>query len=65
MVVSNRLSKWELLVEEYERLDEKLGNIDFFSTTLTSATRNKIKLLIKGRMKTLLTKINELEKEVD
>ena len=61
----SKLSKWETLIEEYERLDQKLVNLDMFSTMMSKTTENKIKLLIKGRMRSLLTKINEQEKEVD
>jgi hypothetical protein len=63
--MASKLSKWETLVEEYERLDQKLVNLDMFSTMMSKTTENKIKLLIKGRMRSLLTKINEQEKEVD
>ena len=55
----SKLSKWETLIEEYERLDQKLVNLDMFSTMMSKTTENKIKLLIKGRMRSLLTKINE------
>ena len=61
----SKLSKWETLIEEYERLDQKLVNLDMFSTMMSKTTENKIKILIKGRMRSLLTKINEQEKEVD
>ena len=63
--MASKLSKWETLIEEYERLDQKLVNLDMFSTMMSKTTENKIKLLIKGRMRSLLTKINEHEKEVD
>lgn len=63
--MASKLSKWETLVEEYERLDQKLVNLDMFSNMMSKTTENKIKLLIKGRMRSLLTKINEQEKEVD
>ncbi len=63
--MASKLSKWETLIEEYERLDQKLMNLDMFSTMMRKTTENKIKLLIKGRMRSLLTKINEQEKEVD
>ena len=63
--MASKLSKWETLVEEYERLDQKLVNLDMFSTMMSKTTVNKIKLLIKGRMRSLLTKINEQEKEVN
>jgi|TARA_B100001059_G_C17792585_1_gene561063 hypothetical protein len=63
--MASKLSKWETLIEEYERLDQKLVNLDMFSTMMSKTTENKIKLLIKGRMRSLLTKINEQEKEVD
>lgn len=59
----SKLSKWETLIEEYERLDQKLVNLDMFSTMMSKTTENKIKLLIKGRMRSLLTKINEHEKK--
>ena len=62
--MASKLSKWETLIEEYERLDQKLVNLDMFSTMMSKTTENKIKLLIKGRMRSLLTKINEQEKEV-
>ena len=63
--MASKLSKWETLIEEYERLDQKLVNLGMFSTMMRKTTENKIKLLIKGRMRSLLTKINEQEKEVD
>ena len=63
--MASKLSKWETLIEEYERLDQKLVNLDMFSTMMSKTTENKIKILIKGRMRSLLTKINEQEKEVD
>lgn len=63
--MASKLSKWETLIEEYERLDQKLVNLDMFSNMMSKTTENKIKLLIKGRMRSLLTKINEQEKEVD
>jgi hypothetical protein len=63
--MASKLSKWETLIEEYERLDQKLVNLDMFSTMMSKTTENKIKLLIKGRMRSLLTKINEQEKELD
>ena len=59
----SKLSKWETLIEEYERLDQKLVNLDMFSNMMSKTTENKIKLLIKGRMRSLLTKINEHEKK--
>ena len=59
----SKLSKWETLIEEYERLDQKLVHLDMFSTMMSKTTENKIKLLIKGRMRSLLTKINEHEKK--
>ena len=63
--MASKPSKWETLIEEYERLDQKLVNLDIFCTMMSKTTENKIKLLIKGRMRSLLTKINEQEKELD
>ena len=60
----SKLSKWETLIEEYERLDTKLYDLEFMIPSLSEATKKKLQDTIRKRLRVLLPEIRKAESEI-
>ena len=58
------LSRYEILLEEYERLDTKLYDLEFMIPSLSEATKKKLRDTIRKRLRVLLPEIRKAESEI-
>lgn len=58
------LSRYEILLEEYERLDTKLYDLEFMIPSLSETTKKKLQDTIRKRLRVLLPEIRKAELEI-
>lgn len=61
--MDKHLSDYEKLINEYERIESKLGSL-FMDTHLSDSSKKKLELTMKRRLRVLLPEIRKKENEV-
>ena len=61
--MDKHLSDYEKLINEYERIESKLGSL-FMDTQLSDSSKKKLELTMKRRLRVLLPEIRKKENEI-